>query len=193
MKPFFTFLLVMIFSAGINANCQSFASYVIERSSTLPSNDLESYRQSIWDNPPAAVSWINDFENLFTNEQEFSLDSMIRRFEKQTGIEIAIVTVDSNMVWRTKFNDFTERLLYAWGIGKKLKDNGIVICISSEYKRIKISGGTGIDQYLSPAEQQQFAERYFIPYYRKQNYYAGTFTGLHTLITKITERIGALY
>jgi len=148
--------------------------------------ELSNYRQSIWDNLPAAVGWVNDFGELFKNEEENALESLIEHFEKKTGIEIMLVTVDTNMVARDKLKDFSERLLTMWGIGKIRRKNGIVICICKGYEAIEISSGFGIDKFMNHDQKLQILQTSFIPYYQKNSFYEGTLTGLKTLISQLS-------
>jgi uncharacterized protein len=156
--------------------------------STMTPSELEAYRQSIWDTLPAAVGWVNDFEGLYSKTEEDSLEREIEHFERATSIEIAIVTVDSNMVSREKFDDFTYRLLKKWGIGKISKSNGMVICISKDYKKLFVSCDFGIDKYMDKNEKYKIINKYFIPQFLKNDYFAGTITGLLAMQDKMFRK-----
>jgi len=150
-------------------------------------SELEAYRQSIWDSLPA-IGWVNDFEGLFSNNEEDSLESMLQHFEKETTVEIAIVTVDSNMVQKDRFNDFSDHLLKIWGIGKFAKKNGIVICISRDYRQLFISTGAGIATYMDDAEKYHIIAQNFIPAFNEYWYFDGTLSGLNELMNKVTKK-----
>lgn len=156
--------------------------------STMTPSELRAYRQSIWDTLPAAVGWINDFEGLFNSNQEDSLEREIAHFEKMTSIEIAIVTVDSNMVSGDKFNEFTYRLLKKWGIGKLSKSNGMVICLSKDYRKLYISCDFGIDKFMDESDKYKIINKYFVPYYEINHYYEGTLNGLNAILEKIGKK-----
>ena len=70
-------------------------------------------------NLPQPKGFVNDFENLLTDRQEEYLDSLITDYEKQTKIEIAIVTIDSSMTSAEKFDKYTLELANYWGSRKK--------------------------------------------------------------------------
>lgn len=146
---------------------------------------LREYRQSIWNTLPAAIGWVNDFENLFSEDQEDSLERIISHFERKTSIEIAIVTVDSNMVAANKFNEFAYRILKEWGIGKLAKSNGIVILLCKDYQKLYVFCDFGIDKYLTDNEKSRIINDDFVSYFQKNNYYEGTLNGLRALIGKI--------
>jgi uncharacterized protein len=151
-------------------------------------NQLHTYRQNLWDTLPAAIGWVNDFEDLFTEEQEHYLEKMLAHFEKSTSIEISIVTLDSNMVALNKFNDFSYRLMKIWGVGKISKSNGILICICKDYKKVCVTTDFGIDRFMTDAEKHKVISRDFIPYFAKNEYYDGTSSGLNAMLARITKR-----
>jgi uncharacterized protein len=167
MKRFFIFLFsILFFWPG--ASGQIIADYSPYKE--MSGAQLESYRQQIWNNLPAAVGWVNDFDGLYNPIQENNLETMLQHLEKRTSIEICIVTVDSNMVAEYKFDDFAYRLLKKWGIGKISKSNGIVICISKDYRKIFVCTDFGINKYMDYDEKYRIINKYIIPFFEKNDY-----------------------
>lgn len=185
MKIIFTFLF-MVFLFGLDATAQNVPNYNPYR--TMTPSELRAYRQSIWDTLPAAVGWLNDFEGLYDKNEEDSLEAILQHFEKKTSIEIAIVTVDSNMVAEDKFNEFTYRLLKIWGIGKIAKSNGMVICICKDYKAVYISTDFGLDVYFTDYDKYRIVNKNVLPYFKKNNYFNGTLAGLNAVLDKINKK-----
>ncbi len=188
MKLVFTILSILFLCVHSNNSvCQSIPNF--NPNEVMSSDELAQYRQSIWDSLPAAVGWVNDFEGIFSASQGDTLESMIAHFEKASSIEIAIVTVDTNMVAREKFTAFTERLLKVWGIGKKLKRNGIVILVSSGYKQIEIITDAGIDPFMTEPQKIAIIKKVFVPEYKRDHYFEGTYLGLKTILTTMAQRL----
>ena len=190
MRRFFTSVItyLIIFANSTNCLSQTSASY---KSILTPveTYDREGYRQNLWDNFPLPDGSINDYEGIFTPAEEKSLDSVITNLEKLKEVEIVIVTIDTNMVSREKFNEFAIHLLNMWHVGKSVKDNGILICLSSGYQQMRISNNFGIERILSDPETQQIVDKSFIPSYQRRKYYKGTMNGLKALIDKIYNRL----
>jgi len=125
---------------------------------------------------------VNDYEGLFTAKQQDELENIVRSFRAETGIEIAIVTIDSTYTTKDKFDDYSLHLANKWHLGQKGKDNGILIGISRGLRKMRIENGYGIEKILSDQETQDVIDKYFIPYYKNGDYYKGTLTGLRALI-----------
>lgn len=138
---------------------------------------------------PKPIGWVNDFEHIFSLQEIKTLDSIISQYEKETTVEISIVTIDTNMVLSENFNEYVLQLHNKWGVGKKKKNNGIVIGVSSGYRKIRISNGYGIEKILSDEETAEIMNREFISFYKNGGYYRGTLNGLNALISKLNEKI----
>lgn len=110
---------------------------------------------------------------------------MITKFEKQTSNEIAIITLDSLRVTEENFDALSLRVANEWGIGKPEKKNGILITISKKFRKIWIQNGIGIEKILSDFETKQIIENQFIPYFKNDDYYKGTYNGILEIIEKL--------
>lgn len=181
------FALSFFLFSGIAVHAQSGTdSSAIE--TAMYAKRLADYRQKFWDSLPAPVSWTNDYIWLFTPEQRDYLDSLVTDFEKKTSVEIAIVTIDTFCTAIENFNELIAHFGNTWGIGKKEKNNGILIGISPLYRRIRISNGSGIQQKLTDEETTAILNNYFIPEFANGNYFAGTAAGLQAIIDKLSPR-----
>ncbi|HEX8574712.1 MAG TPA: TPM domain-containing protein [Flavobacterium sp.] len=150
---------------------------------------IEHVRQTFWNNLPKPLNWVNDYEGLYTEEQEAGLNKTINKFEAETTIEIAIVTIDTLKVSKNKFEDLSLHIATTWGVGKKNKDNGILIAISKGYRVMRIQNGNGIEKIITDEETKQIIDNYFILAFKMGNYFEGTLNGLQELIRLIKTKI----
>ena len=155
---------------------------------TLKEKSLTMFRQLFWNNLPKPTNWTNDYEDLYTNVEEIKLDSIITKFELETTIEIAIVTINTTKTSEEKFEELSLHIAQIWGVGKKDKDNGILIAISKGYRKIKIQNGNGIEKIITDNETKEIIDNYFIPDFKKGNYYDGTLKGLVELIKLLKSK-----
>lgn len=159
------------------------------RQDTSIQQQLSTYRKIFWDSLPKPIGWTNDFEGLFEDENEFVLDSIIRVFNSETGVEIAILTLDTIYTTKDKFDELTLLIANHWGVGQKGKDNGILIGISRGHRKIRINNGFGIEKLISDTETKVIIDNYFIPYFKKGQYYDGTLIGLTELIKLLKTKL----
>ncbi len=127
--------------------------------------------------------WIFDYENVLSDNQEYMLDSIIREFESQTTNEIIIVTVDN-------IGEFDKMVEYAvdfgekHGIGKKEKDNGLVILFSKNMRETFLATGYGTEKVLKDEICKAIIDSTMIPYFKDQDYFGGLKAGLEECIIR---------
>jgi uncharacterized protein len=136
---------------------------------------------------PPARDYVNDFAALFTPSEIMTLDSVISAYEEATTVEIAVATVDSTMVKNEDFEDYTLVMLRMWGVGKKDKNNGILIAISPDLRRMRIQNGYGIENILTDAETKNIIDNSFIPKFKEGKYFEGTRDGIIVIISKLKQ------
>ncbi len=175
-RPFVTSVILFI---ALSLNAQKLESNLPD---SLTSNSLELYRNVFWNNIPKPLNWTNDYENIYTDEEQTQLNNLILAFEKETSIEIAIVTLDTIKTSAEKFNSLSLHIANTWKIGKAEKNNGILIAISAGYRKIKIHTGDGISDRMSEYDTKEILQNYFLPAFKNGEYYAGTMNGLNQII-----------
>ncbi|WP_116790276.1 TPM domain-containing protein [Flavobacterium psychrotrophum] len=145
--------------------------------------------ESLWDKLPKASGYINDFEHLFTDAQKEEINDLLRHFEIETSVEIAVVTISPANTPKERFEELTLHIANQWGVGKKGKDNGILIGISSGYHRIRIQNGKGIITVLSDADTKKIIDDAFIPEFQKNDYFSGTVNGLKEIMNLLKQHM----
>lgn len=160
-----------------------------KQSDSLKQEIVKTYREVYWSTLPKQKGWINDYEKILSDNEEKKLDSLISKYERETSIEIAIVTIDTIKVAKNNFESLSLHIAKTWGIGKKGKDNGILIAFSKGYKNIRIQNGNGIEKIFSNEDTSKIIENDFIPEFKKGNYYQGLANGIIKIMEYLRGRI----
>jgi uncharacterized protein len=127
--------------------------------------------------------WVYDNENILTDEQELVLDSIIVDYEEHTTNEIIIVTV-ADIGDSESMADYAVDLGNKWGVGKKNKDNGLVILCSKNLKKVQLSTGLGTEKILTDDMCKDIIDVSMIPYFKQGNFYEGLKSGLEDCIKR---------
>ena len=135
--------------------------------------------------PQKPLGWTTDYEEIFTPAQVDTLNSMISQFERETTIEIAIITIDSSWIAKEKFDSSVLAIGNLWSVGKKDKNNGIVIGISIGLRMIRISNGYGIEQKLPDEETKKIIDETIIPNFKEGKYFEGVQLGLVEIMRRL--------
>ncbi len=133
---------------------------------------------------PDYVGFVNDCEEIFTQDQIKELNDIISKHEKQTTNEIAILTITSFEPYETLF-DYSLDLADYWRIGNKDKNNGVAIVFGQKIRQIRIQVGYGLENKLKDEEASIIIEKIIIPEFKKGDFYAGIKNGLIAIINEI--------
>lgn len=124
---------------------------------------------------PVPLRIVNDFAGILPDAGRRALERKLVAFNDSTTTQIAVVTVNSLHGYDP--DDYAVRLLDLWGIGKKGKDNGILILIKPKIQeedgQVAISTGYGLEAAVPDAVAMTIINREMIPSFRQNNYYEG--------------------
>nr|WP_246836560.1 TPM domain-containing protein [Leptospira levettii] len=126
-------------------------------------------------------SWIEDSAGVLTDTS--IIDSMINAEESSSGLEIAVVTLPTIGSYVPK--DFAVALFNHWKIGKKGKDNGILILHVIDQRRVEIEIGYGLEGDLPDATVKRIIDTYTIPSFKEDNFQKGHVETVAALIQKL--------
>ncbi|MEO8771200.1 MAG: TPM domain-containing protein [Ferruginibacter sp.] len=140
--------------------------------------------------PPAPlnpIGYTSDYEHILSATEIDTLNSIIKYFEKETTIQIAIVSIDSSYTTKDDFDDFITGLGRSWGVGQKDKNNGIIIGISTGLRKIRISNGDGIEKKLSDDETKKIIDERMLPEFKQEHYFEGLRKGMAAIMVKLKQ------
>ncbi len=124
-------------------------------------------------NPMSPPRLVNDFAELFSQDQYEELEHMLRAYNDTTSTQIYVVTVTDLKGYDV--SDFAFRLGEKWGIGQKDKNNGVLILIKprigNERGRVFIATGYGVEHILTDARCGRIIDEYMMPYLQEGDYY----------------------
>lgn len=128
-------------------------------------------------NPPRLV---NDLANMMTPSQQEELERLLVHFDQTTSSQVAIVTVPS--LKDHDIAEYTISLFNQWGIGRKGKNNGILILASSGDRKMWITTGQGMEGVLTDAQTGRIVRNEMVPEFKAGNYYGGFYKASNAVI-----------
>lgn len=128
-------------------------------------------------NPPKLV---NDFANILTADQQQALERKLTLFSDSTSNEITLVIVP--YLDGMDPADAAIALGRTWGVGGKKNNNGVVVLISVEDRKLNISPGYGLEKSLPDITCQQIIKNIIVPNFRGKDYYRGIEEGTNAIV-----------
>ena len=116
-----------------------------------------------------------------------SIDAMLYRLEEQTGIETVVAAVPS--IGEVEAFDFCHELLNSWGVGKKGKDNGLVVLLVIDQRVVHFYTGYGLEGVLPDAICKRIQVKDMIPYLEKNDWDEGMLAGMTSVVGRLDGSI----
>jgi uncharacterized protein len=136
--------------------------------------------------PPRGL--VNDFAQVIQPTVAQQLEAVLIRLERVTGIEIAIVTVPS--LEEDDIDDAAVRLFEQWGIGKRGRDEGLLVLAAINDRLARIEVGYGLEPIIPDATAGRVLQDVIFPRFKEGQYGAGLLQGTLVLIGIIEEAKG---
>lgn len=119
-------------------------------------------------NPPRLV---NDFASILLQSEADALERKLVAYDDSTSNQIAIVLVNTTGDYEISEVAFT--ILRDWGVGRKDKNNGIVILAAIKDRKIWIATGYGLEGAVPDAVAFGIVDKVIKPNFRAEHYYQG--------------------
>lgn len=120
---------------------------------------------------PAIQTSVYDYINLLGDQQNKALSQKLIRYSDSTSTQIVIAIISSTN--GENINYLGAQWGQKWGIGQKGKDNGILIILAKDDRKIAINTGYGVEGSLTDALSKRIIENIILPEFRSGDYYAG--------------------
>lgn len=129
--------------------------------------------------------YIYDEDDIIDDDVEKELNKMLVELEEKTDAEFAIVSVESLL--DRSIEDYANNLFNTLGIGKKGKDNGILLLFSRSDEKVRLEIGRGLEGCLNDAKCGRILDDYFVPYRENDEYTKATEMTVKAVLNVMAE------
>lgn len=120
---------------------------------------------------PSPPKLVNDFTGTLTQEQRETLEEKLKVYNDSTSNQVAVVIIPTTGDY--SIEDVGLEILRGWGVGNKDKNNGIVILIAKDDRKIRIEVGYGLEGAVPDITAKSIIDNDLTPNFREGNYYRG--------------------
>ena len=120
--------------------------------------------------------YVSDPTNILAPAATDTINAILGRLEKSTGIETAVVMLPS--IGENDIFDFSTSLFRKWGIGKKKSDNGLLILFVMDQHKVRFSTGYGIEGTMTDAMSKRIQMQYMVPAFKQSDWNKGMVDGV---------------
>jgi uncharacterized protein len=125
---------------------------------------------------PELKGRINDYAGLLSSATVRQLDAGLAQLETTDSTQIVVLTIPS--LEGDSLEDFSIRVVEQWQIGQKGKDNGALLLVSKNDRRVRIEVGYGLEGKLTDLVSGRIIRNIIVPRFRMGNYDQGIIDGV---------------
>lgn len=128
---------------------------------------------------PSEQTSVYDEADMLSSADENRLEKKLINYADTTSTQIVIVTVETlNGEYE---GTYAAHWAHEWGIGQSEQDNGLLVLVAEKERKIWISTGYGLEEYLTDAKTKEIIELIILPEFRTGNIYAGLNKGTNAI------------
>lgn len=129
---------------------------------------------------PALSGRVVDEANLMSRKQAQQLTQQLAAFEKRSGIQLVVVSIDT--LAGDTIEEYGYQLGRHWGIGQKGKDNGVLLLIAQDERKVRIEVGYGLEGALPDAIAANIIQTRILPAFKRGDMVAGVVAGSQAIM-----------
>ena len=129
---------------------------------------------------PRFRGYVNDEAGVISPSAESKIEEELRAFEQSDSTQIVILTVPS--LEGENIEEFGIKVAEAWKIGQQQKDNGVLLIVSKQERKIRIEVGRGLEGKLTDLMAGRIIDQVIKPKFQQGDFDGGFRTGVSALI-----------
>ena len=133
---------------------------------------------------PALSGRVVDDARLLSPDRERQLTERLEALEAETTDQLVVVTVDDLQGY--PIEDYGYRLGRAWGVGQGENDNGVLLIVAPNERKVRIEVGYGLEPILTDALSARIIHEEILPDFRQAGFESGITRGVDAIITQLT-------
>lgn len=157
---FKNFLQILLFSLAFANNNFLFAQYTIPKKPTFQTS-------------------VYDYAKVLSPNEKAQLEEKLIRYSDSTSSQIVVITIES--LHNEDVSQLATKWAHTWGLGQAKEDNGVIILVAKDERKIAINPGYGLEDRLTAGIGGEIIRNIIIPEFKAGSYYKGLDKGADAL------------
>lgn len=120
---------------------------------------------------PSPPQLVNDYTNTLTADQRATLEQKLVAYDDSTSNQIVIVIVPTTNDYDPA--DYATKLGRAWGVGNKKTNNGVVLLVAKNDRKVFIAPGYGLEGALPDITCKSIIDNEITPNFKQDDFFRG--------------------
>lgn len=132
---------------------------------------------------PQLRAHVNDYAHLLSPQASAQLEQELTAFEKSDSTQIAVLTIPS--LEGENLEEYSIKVVEAWQIGQKGKDNGALLLVAAQERKVRIEVGRGLEGKLTDLVSGRIVRNEISPAFKRGDFDGGTLAGVHAIMATV--------
>jgi uncharacterized protein len=133
---------------------------------------------------PALTGRIVDQANVISADTRNAIEPKLADLEAKSGIQLVVATVGS--LEGQEIEPYANQLFRTWKLGEKAKNNGVLLLVAPNERRVRIEVGYGLEGTLTDALSKVITANAIAPRFKTGDFSGGVSRGVDDIITVLT-------
>jgi uncharacterized protein len=129
---------------------------------------------------PPLRGQVTDLAGALDPPTRSRLEEKLQAYRRATGHEYAVLVVPA--LESEALEDYALRVAEAWQLGKKNKDDGLLLFVAMAERRVRVEVGYGLEGAITDAYSSRVIRNVIVPAFQKQDFAGGIEQGLDVLM-----------
>ncbi|QKJ62704.1 YgcG family protein [Flavobacterium sp. M31R6] len=130
---------------------------------------------------PSFQTSVYDYANVLSPEEKAQLEEKLIKYSDSTTTQIVVITIES--LQNEDVSQLATKWGQTWGIGGTAKDdNGVIILLAKNERKIAINPGYGLEDRLTAGTGGEIIRNIIVPEFKAGSYYQGLDKGTSAII-----------
>ena len=129
--------------------------------------------------PPLATR-VTDLTATLSADQRNTLEGRLAELESRKGSQVAVLLVPT--VQPESIEQYATRVFDQWKLGRKGVDDGVLLVVAKNDRRLRIEVGYGLEGMLPDAIARRIIDESIAPHFRKGDFYGGVRSGVDRIV-----------
>ncbi|MBI5848950.1 MAG: TPM domain-containing protein [Nitrospirae bacterium] len=129
---------------------------------------------------PKLLGRVNDYAGMLSPQTKSTLEQQLKTVEQSDSTQIVIVTIPS--LQGEVLEQFSIKVAEKWKIGQKGKDNGVILLVSKNDRKMRIEVGRGLEEKITDLRAGRIIDEVIKPRFKAGDYDGGITEGIASII-----------
>jgi uncharacterized protein len=147
-------------------------------------SDIEVKSKAPEDKFPALTGRVVDEAGVMSAQSKSDIEAKSKALEEKSGIQLVVATVKS--LQGSDIETYTNQLFRFWKLGEAKKNNGVLLLVAPNERKVRIEAGYGLEGTLTDALSSVIIQSAILPRFKNNDYSGGIERGVDAIISVLS-------